>query len=395
MHQRRWLFALSVLTCFGFGLMAQESKPAPQAATEAKPGETMKVAEHRSKWDYPKEVTVPAGSQLYLVVKGDTLWDLGQRFLGNPFAWPQIWEQNKWIKDPHWIYPGDPLIIPVAKQTVAAPGQPVSETPSEVAEVKPDRVQIHTKPMREEYGFTFQDFIQLPYLVPMTAEAHFKEIGAFAITGKQDGSHDFLGDGETVYLAGGADRGVKIGDRMVILRVATRKLMHPDPKIQKKPLGDVVQQIGVLRVTTVNPAGSVAIIERCMDSVEVGFYAAPFVEPANMVAHPRKDVIGPIPMQEPVARILYAKEDHEHTAVGEMVIIDQGSRQGLKVGDVLLVARQRTWPGKEASRAKDRIMEKTTYYLGQVLVVRVGDTSASCRVLRSKEELRPGDVATR
>lgn len=394
MHQRRWLFALSVLTCFAFGLSAQESKPVPQTAQEAGPGEVAKVAEHFSKWDYPKEVTVPVGSQLYLVVKGDTLWDLGQRFLGNPFAWPQIWEQNKWIRDPHWIYPGDPLIIPVAKQTVAAPGSPVHETPSEVADLKPDRIKLHNKPMQDEYGFTFQDFIQMPYLAPAGAEAHFKEIGAFTITG-QEQTRQFLADGEMVYLAGGADRAVKVGDRMVILKISQRKLMHPDPKVAKKPLGDVVQQVGVLRVTTVNPSGSIAVIERSMDAVETGFHAAPFVEPANMVAQVRKDVVGPIPLQEPTARVLYARENREHSGTGEMIIIDQGSKNGLKVGDVLLAARLRTWPANEAKKAKERITEKTTYYLGQVLVVRVGETSASCRILRSKEEVRAGDILTR
>jgi len=388
MHQRRWLFALSVLTCLTFGLAAQESKPAPQAG----PGEAVKVAEHRSKWDYPKEVAVPAGSQLYLVVKGDTLWDLGQRFLGNPFAWPQIWEQNKWIKDPHWIYPGDPLIIPVAKQTVAAPGVPAQDAPSEVAEVRPDRIKIHNKPMLDEFGFTFQDFIQMPYLAPAGAEAHFKEIGAFAITERQAKGRQFLGDGETVYLAGGADRGVKVGDRMVVMKVSKRKLMHPDPKIEKKSLGDVIQQVAVLRVTTVNPAGSIAIIERSMDAVEVGFHAAPFAEPANIPAQLRKDVAGPIPIQEPAARILFARENHEHTATGEMLIIDQGSKQGLKVGDVLLSARVRTWPAHEG---KDKATEKTAYYLGQVLVVRVSENSSSCRILRAKEEMRPGDIVTR
>ncbi len=387
MHQRRWLFALSVLTCFTFGLAAQDQKPAPSA-------ETVKVAEHRSKWDYPKEVTVPVGSQLYLVVKGDTLWDLGQRFLGNPFSWPQIWEQNKWIKDPHWIYPGDPLIIPVAQQTIATPGV-VGETPAEVADLKPDRVKIHVKPVLEEYGYTFQDFIQLPFLVPNGAEAYHKEIRAFAITERQDQSRRFLGDGEVVYLAGGADRGVKVGDRMVVTKVSARKIMHPDPKVEKKALGDVIQQIGVIRVTTVNPAGSIAVIERSMDAIEVGFHAAPFVEPANMTAQLRKDITGPIPIQEPAARVVFARESHQHTATGEMVILDQGSRNGLKVGDVLLAARVRTWPANEAEKAKERVTEKTAYYLGQVLVVRVNETSSTCRILRAKEEIRPGDVVTR
>ncbi|MBK8794720.1 MAG: LysM peptidoglycan-binding domain-containing protein [Holophaga sp.] len=396
MHQRHWLFALSAMSCLALGVVAQEPKPAPapaQAVQEVKAGDAIKVAEHRSRWDYPKEVTVPAGSQLYLVVKGDTLWDLGQRFLGNPFAWPQIWDQNKWIKDPHWIYPGDPLIIPVAAKTVATPGMPV-DTPADVVDVQPDRIKLVTKPKLEEYGYSFQDFIQLPYLAPKGAEANFAEIGALAITERQAQNRQFLGDTETVYLAGGADRGVKVGDRLVVLKVAKRKLMHPFGK-QKAPLGDVVQQVGILRVTTVNPKGSIAVIERSMDAIEVGNHAAPFVEPANIVANLRKEIVGPLTIKEPVGTILYARDNHEQTATGEMVIIDQGAKDGLKVGDILLSARVQTWNVQEGRNAKDTVSEKTAYYLGQVMVVKVGENSASCRILRSKEEMHAGDFVTR
>ena len=396
MHQRHWLFALSAMSCLALGLAAQEPKPTPaaaQVATDGRPGDPAKVEEHFSRWDYPKEVTVPAGSQLYLVVKGDTLWDLGQRFLDNPFAWPQIWEQNKWITDPHWIYPGDPLVIPVAAKTVAAPGTP-AETPTEVVDLKPDRIKLIAKPKLDEYGFSFQDFIQLPYLVPNGAEAHFSEIGAFTITERQAQNRQYLGDSETVYLAGGADRGVKVGDRLVVLKVAKRKLMHPDGK-QKGSLGDVVQQIGIIRVTTVNPKGSIAVIERSMDAVEMGFHAAPFVEPANIVANPRKEVVGPLALQEPVGNIIYARENHEQTANGEMIIIDQGSKDGLKVGDILLSARTKFWPTQEGKRSKGQEDEQTSYYVGQVMVVKVGENSSTCRILRAKEEIHIGDIVTR
>lgn len=356
-------------------------------AQEATPAGVIKVEEHASKWDYPKELKVPEGSKTHMVQKGDTLWDLAGKYLGNPYAWPQIWELNQWIKDPHWIYPGDPLIIDLARAVATA-----GSMPEAVANLQPDQRRADPGAVRRpEMGFTFQDFIQLPYLAADGAEAHYKGQGAFIISSNKRDDRQYLGEGEVVYVNAGMDQGLKVGDRFLVLKTVARKLMHPT--IAKKNLGDVIKQSGVVRVITAQSKGSVAVIERCMDSIEVGDRLVKFIEPANLPLQMRTDTTEPVKLAANTGVVVYTRDAKLHAAGGDMLIVDKGANDGFKVGDVLLAVRVKKFPVGPGGE-KNPPMETTTHYIGQVLVVRVEAQSLTCRVVRSTEEILAGDSVT-
>ena len=47
----------------------------------------------------------------YVVKKGDTLWDISDLYLKEPWRWPELWDNNPQVDNPHLIYPGDELAL--------------------------------------------------------------------------------------------------------------------------------------------------------------------------------------------------------------------------------------------------------------------------------------------
>jgi LysM domain len=74
----------------------------------------------------------PDAPDRYVVVRGDTLWAISQRYTDSPWRWPELWNMNKdQIRNPHLIYPGYVILLDrVRGQLSISSGESSSQTVS-------------------------------------------------------------------------------------------------------------------------------------------------------------------------------------------------------------------------------------------------------------------------
>ncbi len=101
-------------------------------------------------------------SQIVIIKKGDTLWDLAGYYYQHPYLWPQFKKYNLFT-DPHWIYPGEKLAISTkrAKQICSLLEMKIKELQGEKEKDKSriSELELEIKKLRDSAGEMVKDLI--------------------------------------------------------------------------------------------------------------------------------------------------------------------------------------------------------------------------------------------
>jgi LysM repeat protein len=325
--------------------------------------------------DYPTSIS--EGTSYYIVVRGDTLWDISARFLKNAYLWPQIWNENKYIRDAHWIYPGDPIVLPkldvVAEQAGQAPatGEPEgigTEGPIPgMVEGGEGAAAAALGPVTEELSLQCAQYV-----------VRDREDESLYLVGSEEGSDKVaLADRDLVYLNKGSNAGVKAGD-LYSLHHVSYTVKHP---VSGRKIGTKVETTGWVKVILVQEDTACAVVEQACADIHPGDYLKPF-EKVNvpMVVRRAPEECCSTENGKTMRHVVDLQDDAAIAGAGQFVTIDAGTEDGVAPGNVFSVYRI-MYPSVPTPRN----------VVGEATVVSVRDRTATAKITYSRKEIMLGD----
>ncbi len=309
--------------------------------------------------DYPEQ---------YTVVKGDTLWDISNRFLRNPWMWPEIWHVNPQIENPHLIYPGDLIKL------VYLDGQPrlVLDPTNRVVKLSPEiRVldnggAIPSIPLDEINSFLSRSRV-------MTAEE--LEKAPHVVSG--EAKRLVLGKGDRLYARGEFDTGVPV------YGIYRKGETYVDPDTGEL-LGVQAIDIGSGKMRALEGEIATLLMTRTTEEVRVGDrLLVEETRPIDSTFFPSA------PSFDVDATIIAVEGGVTQVGKYDVVIINRGEREGMEVGNVLAVYKD---GGTIKDRVKGDVVELPDERAGLVMVFRTFEKLSLGLVLEADRPLAIKDL---
>lgn len=320
-----------------------------------------------------------AVSVRYVVKKGDTLWSIASHFYANPWLWPEVWYENRYIRDPHLIYPGDVITLSGGVLTIARGGTVVRST-EPFRQLKPT---IQRTPLAQAVPTIPYDDISdlLSHPRVMTLDQYNRAPYILQPVGGQL----LIAAPSSAYIRGDELKHAGVGTTYAVVK-KEKPLYAPR---NHELLGYEVLYLGRGHITAIGDPATFKLTASTQEirpgdrlaPVETGTVSAqfPLLTPNAPIKGQIIDVIGGL----------------GEVGQYQVVVLDLGANNGLQRGDVLAVkhtgARIIDPYAQTGMRSEVQLPDRR---IGQVVVFRVFPRVSYALVMRATHPVRIGNTVT-
>ena len=295
----------------------------------------------------------------YTVQKGDTLWDLSQKFSDTPWQWPELWKENDQIANPHRIYPGERIRLYRRRGTHGlGEGDQGGKRPVEDGLVMTKMIDFQYASI-ERVGFIRKE--------PVTSHGTLFKV---------EGQKEMISTGDLVYIRPGDDFTLMPGKKYTLYRTLK-------PIIDRKTKAYIGVQhylAGVVEITIKRPEFVLGRIVAAYRPIKVGDLLIPFQRRL-----PRLEM-----QDSPQGLQGQIIESEEHQAMfGENAIafIDKGEQEGVRPGQLYWIFKQEQYRINPDDKYDVTL---TPVLLGELLVLHTEKTTATVLVTDSRSAIHAG-----
>jgi hypothetical protein len=355
---------------------------------------TYAVAQEEFRGDHP---------DTYVVKRGDTLWDIAGRFLKRPWLWPEIWQANPQIANPHLIYPGDVISLAYLDRVGVTPGP---RTDGPINAIPLSQIEPYLRDLR-----VVDSFKELPYVVGLEEDIARGVVGHQAYARGLEGAQV----GQRYAVVRPTTRYVRIGKREccdmltrnhydfrggLVPGFGTAWSDTAGNEIDGEELGHELYKVNTGTVTKLME-GDVEVTTLRLDQrnveVRVGDRLIPVdAQPYDLQFFPHAPKQ---PLDENKARVLAVANSLTSGGPLDVVALSVGAQDGIDNGTVLSIWRQGSnsvdrvqegyWRGEETV-SKGRRVQLPDEYSGHVMIFRTFDKVSYGLVMEGVKPSRVG-----
>jgi hypothetical protein len=325
----------------------------------------------------------------YTVKKGDTLWDIANRYLKDAWRWPEIWQANQQVRNPHLIYPGDNLVLcRIEQRAVVAvdEGGGCDQVLANMSMMNKASVSGGSGNVKLVPEIKVEDLSLAIPAIPL------KDIRAYLTDSRVFGTEDFdkapyvlspgyqrvlaAGQGDLVYIRG---KNIPLGESFGLYR---KGLRYDDPDT-KEYLGFEGEDIATGRITSVQE--DIATFEIARNTQEVRIGDRLFATEARAVT----PIFFPSnPMGVKNGRIIRIMGSLGTGGLNNVIVINRGERDGVKQGHTFALYQR---GAVVTDRVKEELVRLPSERTGLAMVFRTFNKVSYAVILRASTTIKVGD----